>query len=456
MRAYVHATVIDVTGTAPLPDHTVLVDGDRIAAVGPTTAITVPEGVEVVDLTGRFLLPGLTDAHTHSDGDEHVVQPSYVVHGVTAVREMWGSDDIRDVRDRVEAGKLLGPRSVGSGNLIDGSPSLWEDFAVPKPPTIVADSAEARRAVAETQDAGADFVKVYSRLNRESHRAILDEARRRDIPVAGHRSDHVPFSEQIESGQRSFEHVHGLWPALCQDPETLEAAWARIRIEPDTYYASWFRQVNEVEWEAANTYSPVRATEVFRRLVANDVAYCPTLVMHRYLDLPERLRLDDRRLCHTEPDTARMWEFVLENLYLKGRTHDESAKRRVLFDLRRAVVGAMADAGVRMIAGTDVHTPGVLPGYSLHEELELYVDSGLSPLHALRTATIEPARFLGRESWSGSVEQGKVADLLVLDADPLADIRNTTRIHAVVARGRHIGPRERADLLTEIASRAKA
>ncbi|MBR8742612.1 amidohydrolase family protein [Nocardiopsis sp. MG754419] len=454
MRAYVHATVIDVVGTAPLRDHTVLVDGDRIIAVGPAGEVPVPEGAEVVDLTGRFVLPGLTDAHTHSDGDADVVQGSYILNGVTSVREMWGSDDLFHVREGVEAGDRLGPRSVIAGNLVDGHPSLWSDVPGAQAPTIVADAAQARRAVAETQEAGADFVKIYSRLNPESYHAILDEARRRGLPVAGHRSDHVPFVEQIEGGQRSFEHVHGLWPALCGDPEALESAMARIELAPDTHYASWFRQVNEVEWEAANTYRPSRASAVFARLVANDVAYCPTLVMHRQLDLPERFRPNDPRLCHTSPGMAEMWEYVLDHLYLKGRTSDEAAKRRVLFDLRRAVVGAMADAGVRLIAGTDVHAVGVVPGYSLHEELELYVGSGLSPLQALRTATIEPARFLGRESWSGSVEQGKVADLLIVDADPLADIRNTTRIHAVVTRGRHIGPEERAGLSAQIERRA--
>src|SRR5690606_8709448 len=123
------------------------------------------------------------------------------------------------------------------------------------------------------QGRGADFVKVYSRIDAESHRALLDEARRLDIPVAGHRSDRVPFTEQIESGQRSFEHVHGLWPATSRDAEALEAAMARIRTEPDTHYSSWFQQVNAVEWEAANTYGPVESASVFERLVANDVAY---------------------------------------------------------------------------------------------------------------------------------------------------------------------------------------
>lgn len=454
MRAYTHATVIDATGAPPLRDHTVLVRDGVITTVAPTSVTPVPEGAEVVDLTGRYLLPGLTDAHTHSNGADRVIPALYVLNGVTAVREMWGSDELRRLRDRVEAGDLLGPRWTMAGNLIDGAPSLWDDAPNPEPPTVVANAREARRAVHESRDAGADFVKVYSRLDAECYHAIIDEARRLDLPVAGHRSDHVPLVEQIESGQRSFEHVHGLWPSLSRNPEAMEAAMARIRLEPDTYYSSWFHQVTEVEWEAAHTQGPAESASVFARMAANEVAYCPTLAMHQALDLPERVRLTDPRLRYMPPDTTTMWEYVLESMYLKGRGTEESARRRVLFELRRAAVAAMDDAGVRLLAGTDPQTPGVLPGFGLHEELELMVGAGLSPLRALQTATVEPARFLGRESWSGTVEPGRVADLLVLDADPLADIRNTTRIHAVVIRGRHIGPEERASLLAGVETAA--
>lgn len=450
MRAYTHATVIDATGAAPLRDHTVLVENGTVSAVGPSASTPVPEGAEAVDLTGRYLVPGLTDSHTHSSGTERIIPALYVLNGVTSVREMWGHDEVRGIRDRVEAGYLLGPRWTMAGNLVDGAPSLWDDTITPNPPTVVADAKEARRAVHESKDAGADFVKVYSRIGAESYRALLDEARRIDIPVAGHRSDHVPFVEQVESGQRSFEHVHGLWPALSRDSEAMEAAMDRIRLEPDTHYASWFRQVTEVEWEAANTYGPVESASVFDRMAANETAYCPTLVMHQSLDLPERMRMSDPRLRYMPSYVGQMWAHILDNLYLRGRGTDEAARRRVLFEMRRAVVCAMDDAGVRLLAGTDAQTPGVLPGFSLHEELELMVGAGLSPLRALQTATLEPARFLGRESWSGTVEPGKVADLLILDADPLEDIRNTARIHSVVTRGRHIGPKERADLLAEV------
>src|SRR5690606_30294645 len=161
VRANTPATAIDATGAPPLPDRTVLVEDGVITAVAPSARTPVPEGAETVDLTGRYLIPGLTDAHTHSNGAERIVPALYVLMGVTAVREMWGLDETRRLRDRIEAGELLGPRWSIAGNLIDGAPSLWGDLPGPHPPTIVSDAKEARRAVNESKDEGADFVKVY-------------------------------------------------------------------------------------------------------------------------------------------------------------------------------------------------------------------------------------------------------------------------------------------------------
>ncbi|GAA0975723.1 amidohydrolase family protein [Nocardiopsis tropica] len=456
MQAYTHVTVIDSTGGPSAPDRTVLVEDGVITAVGRTAEVPVPETASVVDLTGKYLIPGLADMHVHSDiEDERIIPALYLANGVTTVREMWGGPRVHDWRRRIGAGTMSGPRWVVGGNLVDGSPSLWEDIPGPAAPTVVKGAQDARRAVGETRDAGADFVKVYSRLDRESYLALMEEARRQDIPVVGHRSDLVPFVEQVELGQRSFEHVHGLWPALSRDAAEMEASMARISLEPDTYYSSWFRQINEVEWESVNSYDSAAAASVFGRLAANDVALCPTLVMHEKVDLPERAGLEDPRLRYLPPYMREMWKYVLEQVYTRGRSAAEGALRRDLFERRRETVVAMDAAGVRLLAGTDPLTPGVLPGFGLHDELELLVRSGLSPARVLRIATLEAARFLGREQWSGTVREGRAADLVVLDADPLADIRNTTRIHAVVVAGRFIGPGERQALL-DTAERAAA
>lgn len=460
VQAYTHTTVVDTTGGPPQPDRTVIVADGVITEVGPSAQVPIPTAAAVTDLTGTHTVPGLTDMHVHSESDgtdEQYFPALYIANGVTTVREMWGKAFLHEWRHRVDGGRMLGPRSVIASPLVDGSPALWADLPVDSPIITPATAAQARRTVHEVFEAGADFVKVYSRLEREPYFALLDEAQRYGIPVAGHRSDNVPLVEQIDAGQRSFEHVHGLWPATSADSERLEAAMARLPLTSDPLYGDWFKQVNKVEWEAVGDYSPAAAASLFERLVAADAAYCPTLVMHGAIDLPERIRMDDPRLAYMAPDTPDVWAYVRDEVFQGGgRSAEEAAQRRVLFDRRRAAVAAMDEAGVRLLAGTDVVTPGLTPGFSLHDELELLVGSGLSPLRALQAATIEPARFLGRDDRFGAVLPGRVADLLVLDTDPLDDIRATRDIRAVVFGGRLIGDTERRALLATARTRAAA
>ncbi|WP_051300951.1 amidohydrolase family protein [Actinomadura rifamycini] len=457
--ALTDVTVIDVTGGPSLPGRTVLVANRTITTVGPASEVAIPPGARVHHLPGRYVMPGLTDMHVHSDTDaslERLFPALYIAGGVTTVREMWGKPQLHEWRRRTAAGKMIGPRSVIASPIVDGAPTLWQDIPVDSPIAAVTTGPDARRAVGEAKDGGADFVKVYSRLEREPYFALLDEAARLDMPVVGHRSDRVPFGEQIGAGQRSFEHVHGLWPATSADADRLEAAMARISTRDGSHYADWFRQVTDVEWESLNRYSRASAASLFERMAAADVAYCPTLVMHATIELAEWIRLDDERFAYMPPDTRDMWAFVRDEIFHGGgRSTEEAARRRTMFDHRRAAVAAMEEAGVRLLAGTDTGGPGLFPGFALHEELEFLASAGLTRLRALQAATIEPARFLGRERTSGSVEPGRLADLLVLDADPLADIRNTRRIHAVVADGRYIGPDERRRLFDDAAADVK-
>ncbi|MCT2582233.1 amidohydrolase family protein [Actinophytocola gossypii] len=451
VQAYVGATVIDATGTPPRPHQTVIVIDRVITAVGPANEVPIPPGAVVRDVRGKYVIPGLTDMHVHSEsetGDPRHFANLYVANGVTAVREMWGRPRLHEIRRMIESGELLGPRMTIASPLLDGSPALWSD--VPDSPIVTVGSPEqARRAVSEAIDGGADFVKVYSRLGPEAYRAVLAEAQLRGITVAGHRSDNVPFHEQIESGQRSFEHLFGgIWPAASSDMDRLEAAMSRIRTTPDFHLGSWIKQVSRIEWEAVASYSPARATSIFERLVAADVAYTPTLAVHAVIDRPESIRLDDQRMEYMVPSTPESWDFLRTEIYCGGhRSKEEVHQHRELRDWRLATVGAMAEAGVRLLAGTDSVGPGLFPGFSLHFELEQLVAAGLTPMRALQCATLEPARFLGREQWAGTVEKGRVADLVILDADPMNDIRNTRSIHAVVVDGYHVDQAEREELL---------
>ena len=447
--AVVGCTVIDATGGRPRHDMTVLARGDRITALGPSRGVRVPAGAAVVDGRGRYVIPGLMDMHVHSSGIDTLDPPLYVVNGVTTVREMSGYPTLHEWRQRITDGTLLGPRSVIASPLVDGSPSLWTGLGAPY--VEVADAAQARAAVRQVAADGADFVKVYSRVSRESFAAIADESHRLGLEFAGHCPDDVPVTAAAELGQRSFEHVFTTWYATSRHEDEIRRALSRLTVEAGDYNG-WLHRVHPLEVAAARGYDPRRAERVFARRRAADAHQTPTLVMHRVLDLPGSVDRDDPRLRYIPAEVRAAWDFAMQKIYLDGRTPREQAEHQELFGHRVRFAGALHRAGVPLLAGTDTGTSYVYPGFSLHDELELLVRAGLPPLRALQAATRDPARFLGLGS--GTVRQGAAADLVVLDADPLADIRNTRHIHAVVARGQLITAERRDAIFEAVATAA--
>ncbi|WP_257454181.1 amidohydrolase family protein [Archangium lipolyticum] len=447
--ALTHVTVIDAAGTPPQSDMTVLIKGKQIVALRKSDDIELPDGLKTVDLQGRYLMPGLADMHVHTQEMEQVFPLLHVVNGVTTVRDMDGSPFLLEWRRRIEEGRMLGPRMILGSTIIDGTPSLWQNSPVAH--VSVGNEAEGREAVRQARAQGYDFIKVYSRLSREAYFGIADEARLQQMPFAGHCPDLVTNAEASEAGQASFEHLYGVMYATSSKEEELREQVGQITLRPDTItgYNTWFQQTHAVEWEAARTYSSAKGMQLFGQLAKNGSAQVPTLILHDVLDRMD-LDMDDARLKYLPASVVAGWRWQLAEIYLRGRGEEESAQRRDLFNRRLALVGEMHRAGVRVMAGTDSTTPWVFPGFSLHDELELLVQAGLTPLQAIQAATLEPARYLGMQDSLGTVEQGKVADLLVLDANPLEDIRNTTRIHSVVVRGRYISAEERRELLSDL------
>ncbi|WP_328807530.1 amidohydrolase family protein [Nonomuraea antri] len=447
--AFTHVTVIDVTTGRRLPDQTVIVGAGRIAAVGPYVGTPVPATAEVIDLTGKFLIPGLCDMHVHNFGSEKIFPPLYLVAGVTTVREMWGMPFHHQWRDQVENGTLAGPRWVIGGMLIDGSPSYWNGRGLPF--HEVKDEAEARAAVQRSKRDGADFVKVYSQLSRPLYRAVVDEARRQRIPFAGHCPNVVPVGEASDAGQSSFEHLLGMLFATSDRESEFLRAVADAAIDP----VDPLRQMSALELRAVRHHHPRKAAAVFARLARNESRQVPTLAMFERIDMPQNVALDDERLKYLPASWRQIWNGTLTAIR-RQRTPEESARRRRLFRHRLRLVAAMDRAGVPILAGTDgPGIPYLFPGFGLHDELAVLVRAGLSPLRALQAATVEPARYLGMGHDLGTVQRGKLADLVVLDADPLADITATRRVHSVVARGRYISPARRAAMLADIEAAAK-
>ena len=447
--ALAHATVVDVENGRLIADQTVLITGNRITAVGPSRSVAVPSGARVIDARGKYLIPGLWDMHAHvlfegMDGYLALL----VANGITGIREMGNSpmplDEIRRARREIATGDRLGPRFIASGVLVDGPHSKWEDGVA------LADTPERGRAVVDSlAAAGADFIKVYNYLRPEVYRAIVERAAARQIPVAGHVPILVPAIEASNAGQRSFEHLVGLDQGCSAEEEALIAI-AREELEAiargdaagaDDIERQWLRHM-------LATQDTARCRALIEQLARNRTWQTPTLVNIRTKCVdPTSLARGDH-LAYV-PTFVRDWWVAA----IREGSDADSPENQDRCRLRIALVGAMDRAGVPLLAGSDAANPFVVWGFSLHEELTLLVEAGLSPLEALQATTLNPARYLEAIDSLGSVAPGRLADLVLLDANPLEDIRNTQRIAGVVLNGRYLDRQALDELLAQEASR---
>jgi len=426
--AILHVTVIDVTGGEPALNQTVLITANRIIAMGETGQIIVPPGANVIDATGKFLIPGLWDMHVHILQRERHKEffPLLIANGVTGIRDMGSPPDqieaIKRLRKQIEEGDVLGPRIVAAGPMVDGPNPMFPELSV-----AVSNEAEARQTVRDLQSSGADFIKVYSLLPRSAYFALADEAKQRNIPFAGHVPESVSALEASDAGQRSIEHLSGVRLACSANETELRQKLVEARSKSDA--SLLYQALRYVYAKSRETYSEEKADALFARFVANDTWQVPTLVVARFV-----------AQANSNPgektDVLQSNEMMNHNACAKGLTQDEfesvSTSAQSGFDL----VIAMKRAGVKFMAGTDAPNPFVTPGPSLHDELELLVQAGFTPLEALQSATRNPAEYLGRLDRLGTIEEGKLADLVLLDANPIEDIRNARKIWAVVLNGK--------------------
>lgn len=426
-------TVIDATGKPAQPDMTVVVEQDHIAAVGPWKNVKAAAGSQIVDGRGKFLIPGLWDMHVHAfasgAGDETWTYPLYLINGVVGVREMWGPENANAWRAQHAKYDKPSPSVYLASPILDGPKPIWHGTVA------ISDAAEARAAVDRYQANGADFIKVYSLLSRDVYFAIADETHKLGISFVGHVPKAIRVAEASDAGQKSMEHLLGVAVAASFEEETL---FAEKPVRPGGVFRRNLR--------AAATYDESKAAALFARFIKNGTWQCPTLVVNRSYQ-----HLDDGNFMHTEwlkyapPDARDFWKGLSEESR-KGMTDQDWADAHREFPEELKLVGRMYRAGVGILAGTDVYNPYVFPGFSLHDELALLVEAGLPPLAALQAATVGPARFMGQAQSRGTVEVGKVADLVLLDRDPLADIHNSTSIRAVILGGKFM-PRAALDAM---------
>jgi len=432
--------LIDLQKPAAAVRATVVVDGNRISKVGSSSQ--VPRNATVIFGRGKFLIPGLWDMHVHIFNNSHQAGtdnhktyfPLLIANGVTGVRDLWTDVEdqklVRQWQAEMHAAKLLAPRIVPGSHIIDGSPTHLPNMLGVSTPE------EARQAVRDQKAAGATFIKVYWRLAPEVYAAIADESKKLGIPFAGH----VPFAisafDASDAGQKSIEHMTGILETCSSKEDELRKA---TNLTPP--------QLTEQLWQ---TYDESKCRELFKRFAKNHTWQMPNAVMHRMLAFRrEESFRNDPRLKYVSKVEAEEWSkpprqpqvFALET-------------RKQRFEKLLAAIGMMHKMGVPILAGTDLGNPLMFAGFSLHDELELLVRAGLTPFQALQTATVNPAVYLGREKELGTIEKGKLADMVLLDADPLLDIRNTRKINAVITNGRILDRNELDKLLTQASEEA--
>jgi imidazolonepropionase-like amidohydrolase len=432
--------IVDVRTGEIRADQVVVIEKNRIIAAGPRKNTRYPRNAPIIiNGRGSYLIPGLWDMHVHlAFGDwfplaQEISLPLFVANGVTGVRDM-GSDleTIHTWRNEIEGGRLLGPRIFSSGPMLDGpKPRFPSSLAISTPE-------DGRRAVNDLKRSGADFIKLQSLIPRDAVFAIAEEARKQQIPFEGHVPDSVRASEMSNAGMHSFEHLIGIF-------------------EGSSPLEDEFLKGGKTESKFLASYDPTRAAALAALLAKNQTWQCPTLVWERggnLIDVTDFSK-DARTKYVPAYWKAQTWKKFTEQVETEFNT-DSLETRKKFIEKELEVVQMLHKAGVPFLAGTDT-PPGVyvFPGFSLHEELQRFVAAGFTPLEALQTATLNPASFFQMEDQLGAIEKGKLADLVLLDANPLEDIRNTQKINGVIVHGRFFNETDLQKILQRVEESAK-
>ncbi len=445
-----NATVIDVAAGRAIADRSVAIKDGNIIAVGAEKALArrfAP--TQSIDATGKFVMPGLWDMHIHFGGGTELIEenrnllPLYVAHGVTSVRDAAAdiSDSVLSWRSDITSGKLLGPTIYTSGPKLEGYKPLWKG-------TIeVGTPAEVDAALDRLQAIKVDFVKITDNtLKPEIFLYAVKEARARGFKT----SAHTPFALTIEqaaaTGLSSVEHLDYLIKAGSPQEVAIGADYVAGKLS-----------YGEASDRFVETFDPAYATPVYRRLARLGLYVTPTLNMSRILTYLDREdHRNDAALAFIGPGLRRTYEWRVERA--AKSTPIQVAARHREYELSVKVLPMLRDAGIPILAGTDA---GYLnsfnyPGQGLHDELQRYVEAGLTPREALASATLTGPAFLGHADRYGSVAKGKAADILILDANPLQDIRATRTIRSVVLKGKWLDRAALDALLAEAKARATA
>lgn len=387
--AIVGGTLIDGTGSAPVADSVVVIEGGRIISAGSRSEVTIPKGARTVDARGKYLLPGLWDMHSHFFKAEF--GPAYLAAGVTTVRDVGNEFEfVTTLRNALRSGRGLGPSMLLAGYIEGKNNDHSFDIQVDTPD-------EARAAVQRYKSAGFEQIKIRDRIKPEILKVIAEEAHRLGMTLTGHVPRAMNALQAVEAGQDQISHINFVAPVF--DFKRNPSAPGFV-VDPDSSGTK-------------------HALELFKQ---HGTAFDPTLA---YMEFATHAK--GSPIAAFEPGFAKLPTQYSEHL---NQQESQALPAALLSFL--AVVGALHHAGIPIYAGTDV----VVPGHSVHRELELFVKACFTPIEAIQAASIVPARAMKLDKEVGTIEKGKRADLILVDADPLESISNIRKVSSVITRGR--------------------
>jgi imidazolonepropionase-like amidohydrolase len=390
--AFVHASVVPMNEERLLPDQTVVVENGRITQIGPSKTVIIPRGACRIEAKGKFLIPGLVDAHVHLLSPNEL--PLYLANGVTTVFNLDGHPAHLLWRKEIARGEMVGPTIFTTGPIFERARTAEEDV----------------RLVDEQADAGYDAVKIYNPVSKAEYPALIAEAKKRNLLLMGHVARGPEFEMTVQAGQ-SIAHLE-------------EFTYTFFNPQHDDHD-------EHIVYDESKIPEAVRLTKEAGISVTATLSTYATIVQQA-TDLDTFLKNPDMK--YLAPWT---WEHYqpAANRYKNGFSSAEYPQIRASLAFQRKLLKALFDAGVPLMCGTDAPEVGSLPGFGIHDELQEFVNDGLTPYQALQTATLNVARYLRQSGEFGTVEVGKRADLVLLEGNPLVAIASTRRVAGVMARG---------------------
>lgn len=441
---FTNVNVIDMTGKPLQEAMTVIIEGNRITKIGKAAKVKIPKNAQIIDSTGKFLIPSFWDMHVHVLNSDRML-PLFVVNGVLGVRDL-GVHNIEEIlrfREEAATGKIISPRIVTAGKVLDGEPQADPAFS-----TLIKTPEEGRKAVRNLKAKGVDLIKVYDVLPREAYFAIADEAKKLRLPFVGHVPTAVTTLEISDAGQKSIEHLGKIIEDSSGSPEKVRET-QKAPIKEGDFFAFTTR-IGRVYDALIATYDDKKAKEIFAHFRKNKTWQVPTLaVKYGRTFIDELDAKGDPHSKYVEASQVNYWKPTV-GFFSRYRTPSYITAQKKYFQKELDLVSEMYRTGVPIMTGTDAPNAYVIAGFSLHDELALQVKAGLMPMESLLTATRNPAEYLGELKNSGTVEKGKIADLILLDANPLDDIKNTTKINAVIQNGKYLSKETLQKMLVDV------